>query len=151
MSRSREPRWRARRPITMHPRTSVVATTALLVLLGAGCTDGGSTTAARDPDAGTPRTSSPTSPAPSTPPGPSGSATTPPSEGLEKLRVDGEVVQVGDCVVVEDDNATTWTIIGEQAGGLVLGARVQVTGAPDLTALGCGGPVVRASRIAVVG
>ncbi|MCW2738797.1 hypothetical protein [Nocardioides sp.] len=130
----------------MHPRASAVVTTAVLVLLVAGCADGGGSTTAEDPEGDTPRSSSPTtsSPPPTPPP------TTPPSDGLQKLRVVGEVVQVGDCVVVEDDNATTWTIVGEPATGLVLGDRVQVTGAPDLTALGCGGPVVRASRVTVV-
>jgi hypothetical protein len=67
------------------------------------------------------------------------------------VRVVGEVVQVGDCVVVRDDNDITWTISGELATDLEIGDRVQVTGAPDLAALGCGGPVVRAVRIAPAG
>ncbi|GAA1912317.1 hypothetical protein [Nocardioides hwasunensis] len=81
---------------------------------------------------------------------PSAGATTPPSEGLQKIRVVGEVVQTGDCVVVRDDNATTWTIEGEGADGLSPGDRVSVTGAPDLTATGCGGPLVRARTISVL-
>ncbi len=82
---------------------------------------------------------------------PSASATTPPSEALQKVRVVGEVVEVGECVVVRDDNAITWTITGDPATALVLGDRVQVTGTPDLVAPGCGGSVVVAARVTVLG
>lgn len=114
----------------MHRRT-VLVLAVLLTLSAAGCGgqgQGGSAT-----------------------PSPSPSATTPPSEALQKIRVVGEVVEVGDCVVVRDDNAITWTITGEPAGALVLGDRVQVSGAPDLVAEGCGGPVVVAARVTVLG
>ncbi len=45
-----------------------------------------------------------TRPAPTTADAPTDSPTKPPTEGLEKLRVVGQVVEVGDCVVVRDDN-----------------------------------------------
>ncbi|MBS2940278.1 hypothetical protein KDN32_21290 [Nocardioides sp. J2M5] len=79
-------------------------------------------------------------------PEPTASPTKPPSEGLEKLRVVGLVVEVGDCVVVRDDNGTTWTMTGDRAGDLTLDERVQVTGTPQLAATGCGGPPVEVSR-----
>lgn len=120
--------------------------TALLVLGVSGC-GGGTDMSATDPP-----TSGATSGAASGPTGePSTGTTTPPSEGLQKVRVVGEVVEVGDCVVVRDDNAITWTIVGDLAASLAKGERVQVTGAPDLTAEGCGGPVVRVVRVTVVG
>lgn len=78
------------------------------------------------------------------------SPTTPPSEGRQKVRVVGQVIQDGDCVVVEDDNGTTWTIGGPYAAEATLHARVQVTGAPDLTATGCGGPLIRATTVTVL-
>ena len=62
----------------------------------------------------------------------------------------GRVTGVGDCVVVLDDNLTTWTITGPLASELLLHDRVQVTGTPDLTAMGCGGPVVQAARTSVL-
>ncbi|PKH42212.1 hypothetical protein [Nocardioides alpinus] len=81
---------------------------------------------------------------------PSTGTTTPPSEGLQKVRVVGQVVEDGDCVVVRDDNDITWTIAGELAAELVRHDRVQVTGAPDLRATGCGGPVVTATSVRVL-
>lgn len=81
---------------------------------------------------------------------PTASPTTPPSEGLEKLRVVGEVVGVGDCVVVRDDHGTTWTVTGDDVEKLVLHDRVQATGTPDLTATGCGGPLVAVTRLTVL-
>lgn len=77
--------------------------------------------------------------------------TTPPSGALERIRVVGEVVSGGDCVVVRDDNGITWTVTGEGAEKLASGARVQVTGTPDLRATGCGGPLVTARTITVLG
>jgi hypothetical protein len=62
----------------------------------------------------------------------------------------GRVTAVGDCVVVRDDNGTSWTITGPLASELVLHDRVQVTGTPDLTSLGCGGPVVQAARTSLL-
>lgn len=85
-----------------------------------------------------------------TTPAPTSSTTTPPSEGLEKIRVVGQVIEDGDCVVVRDDNQITWTITGGPADELVLHDRVQVTGAPDLAAEGCGGPVVVATSVKVL-
>jgi hypothetical protein len=100
-------------------------------------------------------TQAPPSTTPGTPTGtptgkPTHEPTVPPSGALQKVRVVGVVVQVGDCVVVEDDNATTWTITGDRSRDLVEGDRVAVTGTPDLTATGCGGPLVQATRIRVV-
>jgi len=124
----------------------------VLALLAVGCSAGDGRDRARDnatPDTGTsvpPSTASP-SPSTTTPPSP----TTPPSEALEKIRIVGEVVSTGDCVVVRDDNAITWTITGGGAARLDRGARVRVTGAPDLRAEGCGGPLVRAVTIVVEG
>ena len=140
----RDPHARWARPTHMRP---IAATTAALLLLLLG--------ACGNPDRAARGTEEPTATptaAPSTPTAtePTASTTTPPSEGLEKIRVVGEVVQVGDCVVVRDDNATTWTVTGERSSELRMGSRVQVTGAPDLTATGCGGPVVLAAAITVV-
>lgn len=81
---------------------------------------------------------------------PTDSPTKPPTEGLEKLRVVGQVVEVGDCVVVRDDNGTTWTMTGDLARELVLDDRVQVTGTPLLAATGCGGPPVEVARVTVL-
>jgi len=135
------------------PVLATVLATVVLALMVTGC-GAGEPTAEVATDAGGSSTPSPTSPEPTTlsqPTQPTQGTTVPPSEGLEKVRVVGELVQVGDCTVVEDDNAITWTITGDRAAGLEAGDRVQVTGTPDLTALGCGGPVVRASVVAVVG
>ena len=123
---------------------------AVLVLSVSGC-GGGSDVSATDPGSSPePTTSAPAEPTTQPSPTPSTSATTPPSEGLQKVRVVGRVVQVGDCVVVRDDNGITWTISGGLAAELVLDDRVQVSGAPDLRATGCGGPVVEARSVAVV-
>lgn len=125
------------------PRAPLTLLPAALLVLGLSGCGGGTDMSATDP---------PTTGATSGSAGePSTGTTTPPSEGLQKVRVVGEVVEVGDCVVVRDDNALTWTIVGDLAPSLAKGERVQVTGAPDLTAEGCGGPVVRAVRVAVVG
>lgn len=125
-------------------RRSIISSIATVVLVASasGC-DGGGDVSATDP--ATTGTPTPPSTEPST------STTTPPSEGLEKIRVVGEVVEVGDCVVVRDDNDLTWTIAGDLAPDLVSGDRVQVAGAPDLAAEGCGGPIVLATRITVLG
>lgn len=132
----RDPLARGARPIHMRPITATAA--ALLLLLLGAC---------GDPDRAARGTEEPT-PTPTATP--TSGTTTPPSEGLEKIRVVGEVVQVGDCVVVRDDNATTWTVTGAQSAELRMGSHVQVTGAPDLTATGCGGPLVLAAAITVV-
>lgn len=99
-----------------------------------------------------PTTTKPTTPLlptrPSKPTAPT-KPTVPPSEGQQKIRVVGEITSVGDCVVVRDDNAITWTISGKGAGSLAEGDRVQVTGAPDLRATGCGGPLVIATTVTV--
>ncbi|MDZ5661320.1 hypothetical protein SFC79_06030 [Nocardioides sp. S-58] len=142
-----QPRTRAGR------RATAVASSVLLlaVALGAcGEQDDAPTGSATEPttDPTTEPTTEPTKPPPTEP---TAGTTTPPSEGLEKVRVVGEVVQVGDCVVVRDDNAITWTITGPPAADLVAGDRVAVTGAPDLVATGCGGPVVEASVVRVEG
>lgn len=93
-----------------------------------------------------------TTPTPTTTPTPDPTATTtPPSGALERIRVVGEVVSGGDCVVVRDDNGITWTVAGDGAERLAPGARVQVTGTPDLRATGCGGPLVTARTITVLG
>ncbi len=130
----------------MDRHTCVAVATVLLVLSVAGCGD-------RDasPTDASPTDTSPTDASPTDDPTdePSTAVTTPPSEALQKVRVVGEVIEVGDCVVVEDDNAITWTITGERSGELELGARVQVTGTPDLRTQGCGGPIVRARTIVV--
>ncbi|WP_165355081.1 DUF5818 domain-containing protein [Nocardioides oleivorans] len=122
----------------MSHRAVLALASAALVMLTAGC---GS-------DEGPERAAEPATPTSSaTTPSSSSSTTTPPSEGLQKTRIVGEVVEDGDCVVVRDDNATTWTIAGDGAADLVVGDRVAVTGAPDLAATGCGGPLVRATSI----
>ena len=114
---------------------------AVLVLSFTGC--GG------EPDVSTSDPGSSAEPAkPSTEP--TAGTTTPPSEGLQKVRVVGQVVKDGDCVVVRDDNLITWTIAGDLAADLVLHDRVQVTGAPDLRATGCGGPIVTATSVRVL-
>ena len=113
---------------------------AVLVLSVSGC-GGGPDVSAPDPT---------TSAGPAEPTGPTSGITTPPSEGLQKVRVVGEVVEVGDCVVVRDDNDITWTIAAGPAVDLVRGDRVQVTGVPDLSGTGCGGPVVTATRVTVL-
>lgn len=119
------------------------------VLSVAGCGDEPRDVALQ-PDGPAPTTAT-SEPVPSaTAPSGSTSPTTPPSEGLQKVRVVGQVVQDGDCVVVEDDNGTTWTIGGPHAGEATLHARVQVTGAPDLTATGCGGPLIEAVTVTVL-
>lgn len=137
----------------MPTRTALSCVTFLLALPLAGCggPDDGPGDVAREKEssASTP-SAEPTSPDP-TSPAPTTTTTTPPSEGLEKVRVVGEVRETGDCVVVEDDDATTWTITGDLAAGLAPGDRVQVTGTPDLVATGCGGPVVQATVVTVVG
>ena len=137
----------------MHRRTttSISATLLALLVLTAGC---GEQDSGGEPSTSTP-TSTPTSTATSTPdttpatPG-TEAPTTPPSEGKEKIRVVGQVAEIGDCVVVRDDNDITWTVTGEHAGELRLHDRVQLSGAPDLAALGCGGPVVQAVDVTVL-
>ncbi|WP_210650946.1 hypothetical protein [Nocardioides sp. SYSU D00065] len=131
----------------MRRRTPPVLATALLALVVTGCGAGERATEVAT-DA---RDLSTASLEPTTLSQPTQGTTVPPSEGLEKVRVVGEVAQVGNCTVVEDDNAITWTITGDRAASLEVGDRVQVTGTPDLVALGCGGPVVRASVVTVVG
>lgn len=122
-----------------------------LLVVTAGC---GEQEGADAPGAVTdaPTTSTPTTSTPTTGPTdpPDGQQTTPPSEGLQKTRVVGRVDEIGDCVVVRDDNGTTWTITGPLSADLVLDDRVGVTGTPDIAATGCGGPVVEASRIDVL-
>lgn len=130
-----------RRPL----RTLAVTLTVLLSLSAAGCGDRGPDASAVDPAA------EPTTASPSGTTTPTAEPTTPPSEALQKVRVVGEVIEDGDCVLVRDDNAITWTITGDLASDLVVGDRVQVTGSPDLVALGCGGSVVIAARVTVVG
>lgn len=128
-------------------RSTVVCS---LLLLTAGCADGDpvdpptSAQEAREPAEEPAQTQTPV-------PSPSAGQTTPPTDGLQKLRVVGVVERSGDCVVVRDDNGTTWTITGVPAKDLPTGARVAVTGAPDLAATGCGGPLVRATRVSPVG
>lgn len=133
----------------MHSRVLLALATALLVLFATGCGDevGGAIDPVTEPT--TP--SAPAEPSTVPPTKPPTGAITPPSGALQKIRVIGDVVEVGDCVVVRDDNDTTWTIAGDLASDLVVGDRVQVTGAPDLVALGCGGPVVKASVVTVLG
>ena len=134
-------------------RRTLLVLAVLLSLSIAGCGDPGGSASDRGAEPTTPSVTPPSttaSPSSTASPSPTG-ATTPPSGALEKVRVVGEVVEVGDCVVVRDDNDTTWTIAGDLASTLVTGDRVQVTGAPDLVATGCGGPVIKAARVAVVG
>ncbi|MGF9763481.1 hypothetical protein AAII07_50955 [Microvirga sp. 0TCS3.31] len=158
----RDPDARWARPTPMHRTTLTLVSTTLaaVMLLGAcGTQDGSGRASGTDPDGTTPGrsaptttpTSTPTTP-PSTPPSttPTDQPTTPPSGQLEKVRVVGRVTGVGDCVVVRDDNGTTWTVTGPLASDLVLRDRVQVTGTPDLTAMGCAGPVVQAVRASVL-
>lgn len=130
----------------MHRLGIALACGVLALLTGCGTQDSGGPADSPSDGAG-----NPTREPPSAPTGqPTRKPTVPPSGALQKVRVVGEVVQVGDCVVVEDDNATTWTITGDRARELVAGDRVAVTGTPDLTATGCGGPLVQATRITVV-
>lgn len=84
-----------------------------------------------------------------TPKPPRARTSTPPSEGKQKIRVVGEITRTGECVVLRDENAITWTIAGEKTAQLQVGDRVRVTGAPDLGTTGCGGPLVRATDITV--
>lgn len=140
----RDPDAGRARPTHMRPLTATTA--ALLLLLLGACGNRDRAASGTEEPTVTPTATSSTP----TVTEPTATTTTPPSEGLEKIRVVGEVVQVGDCVVVRDDNATTWTVTGEQSAELRMGSRVQVTGAPDLTATGCGGPVVLAATITVV-
>lgn len=128
-----------------------------LLVLTAGCgeedgraTDPGTTTSPTSSPATSPTDTPTSAPTPSPSASPSSPATTPPSGALDKVRVVGRVVRADDCVVVEDDNATTWTIGGPLGDGLEVGERVQVTGTPDLTATGCGGPLVEAVRAEVL-
>lgn len=127
----------------IHRHAHVLALVALATLITAGCGDaggsGGSGASASPTPTTTESASSPTS-----------SPTTPPSEALQKLRVVGQVVETGECVVVRDDNDITWTITGERASDLVLNDRVQVSGKPDIRAEGCGGPLVRAVSVRVL-
>jgi len=146
----RDPDARGARPTPMHRSTLTLASTTLaaVVLLSAcGTQDSSGREPRTDPDGPAPGRSSSTT----TPTGtPTAEPTTPPSGQLEKVRVVGRVTGVGDCVVVRDDNRTTWTVTGPLASELVLHDRVQVTGTPDLTAMGCGGPVVQAVRASVL-
>jgi hypothetical protein len=137
------------RRTTTSTTTSTAATATLLALLAlaAGCGE-------QDSGGATP-TSTPTQTATETPTQTptqtqTRAPTTPPSEGEEKIRVVGQVAEIGDCVVVRDDNEITWTITGEHVDELRLHDRVQVTGAPDLTATGCGGPLVQATDVTVL-
>lgn len=128
-----------------------LACSLLVLTAGCGAEDGRAT----DPGTATSPATSPTDTPTDTPTSspsasPSSPATTPPSGALDKVRVVGRVVRADDCVVVEDDNATTWTIGGPLGDGLEVGDRVQVTGTPDLTATGCGGPLVEAVRAEVL-
>lgn len=126
--------------------------TCVLLVPTAGCgQDGGQDgVATESPTSSSPSPSTPESTMPSPTDRPDGQQTTPPSEGLQKTRVVGQVAEIGDCVVVRDDNGTTWTITGPLATDLVLDDRVGVTGTPNIAAMGCGGPVVEASRIDVL-
>lgn len=126
--------------------------TCVLLVPTAGCgQDGGQDSVATEsPTSSSPSPSTPESTMPSPTDRPDGQQTTPPSEGLQKTRVVGQVAEIGDCVVVRDDNGTTWTITGPLAADLVLDDRVGVTGTPNIAAMGCGGPVVEASRIDVL-
>jgi hypothetical protein len=150
----RDPNIRRVRPTHMHRTTRTLASTtfAAVMLLGAcGTQDGSGRDSGTDPDGTTPGRSTSTSTPTSTPTTtPTDQPTTPPSGQLEKVRVVGRVTGVGDCVVVRDDNGTSWTITGPPASELVLRDRVQVTGTPDLTAMGCAGPVVQAVRASVL-
>ncbi len=132
------------------PRRTLLTLVVLLALSTAACGDRslGDRATESAPEPGTP---SATTPPEATPSATTPSATTPPSEALQKIRVVGQVIEVGDCVVVRDDNEIAWTISGDLAADLVLGGRVQVTGAPDLVAPGCGGSVVTAARVVVLG
>lgn len=120
----------------MRHRLGTALACATLVVL----TSCGSATAPPTSTRATPPTPTPT-------PTPTDAPTTPPSDAAQKIRVVGEVVQDGDCVAVEDDGGTTWTIAGEAAAGLSVGDRIQVTGIPDLAATGCAGPLVEALRV----
>lgn len=134
----------------MRHRLGTVLAAALTpaLLLTAGCgeqdsrpPDGSAAATDPAPPAAEPTTEPTPEPAPTTEP------TTPPSGALEKTRVVGRVEDLGDCLVVRDDNDTTWTITGPLTGDLVVDDRVQVTGTPDIVAMGCGGPVVKATRV----
>ena len=150
----RDPDARGARPTHMDRTTLTLASTtlaAVMLLSACGTQDGSGRESATDPDGTTPGRSSSTTTPTSTPTDePTDQPTTPPSGQLEKVRVVGRVTGVGDCVVVRDDNRTTWTITGPLASELVLHDRVQVTGTPDLTAMGCAGPVVQAVRTSVL-
>ena len=150
----RDPHARGARPTPMHRTSLTLASTtlaAVMLLSACGTQDGSGRDPGTDPD-GTNTPTSTTSSTPTTTPTdqPTDQPTTPPSEQLEKVRVVGRVTGVGDCIVVRDDNGTTWTITGPLASELVLHDRVQVTGTPDLTAMGCAGPVVQAVRTSVL-
>lgn len=119
----------------------------LALLAAAGCGDQSTPGPATPTESSeTPGTDRPTGQPPKTT-----KTTVPPSEGKQKIRVVGEITSIGDCVVLRDDNDITWTLTGEKTLQLRVGDRVQVTGAPDLTATGCGGPLVAATTITVVG
>ncbi|MGN0064846.1 MAG: hypothetical protein ACI379_11435, partial [Nocardioides sp.] len=121
-------------------RLATGALAALLLLAVGGC---------GDEDPGTAGRTTPTPESTSTPPTSTRTnpPTTPPSGPAQKVRVTGEVVRTGDCVVVRDSNGITWTVQGAGAEKLTEGESVLVVGAPDLTATGCEGSLVRATRI----
>jgi len=136
----------------MRPRT--VALLALLLAVsvsGCGDREPSGSDPTTEPSATEPTTQPTTQPPAEPTEEPTTGTTTPPSEALQKVRVVGEVVLIGDCLAVRDDNAITWTITGGPAADLVPGDRVAVTGAPDLAATGCAGPVVRARVVRVLG
>ena len=130
----------------MHRHLPALALAALVCLATSGCGEDEDCCAPVEPRASQETPSA----LPTTPTEPTGGVTTPPSEGMERIRVVGQVVEVGDCVVVRDDNRITWTVGGDLAGELVLHDRVDVTGAPDLRATGCGGPLVGAVSVRVL-
>src|SRR4051794_21938868 len=106
----------------MHRLTTTLATAALLGMLVAGCGEEQpgptSTPAGARADGSTTDTTPAGTPAGSPTGDPATSPTVPPSDGLEKVRVVGEVVRDGDCVVVRDEHAITWTISGDGSAAL---------------------------------
>lgn len=127
---------------------------ALALLTLTACGDDTTSSPVGDRPSPEPTSAPPTSaPRTSRPPLPT-RMPTPPSEALQKIRVVGEVISIGDCVVLRDDNDITWTIQHVLDAGpsreLSLGDRIQVTGAPNVATTGCGGPIVRATTITFV-
>lgn len=137
-----------------HHLGTVLACSLLVVLTACGTDDGAPDVGRESSEPSGPATTSSPPPTSSPSSSPTSSPSTPPStpsEAMQKVRVVGVVVQDGDCVAVEDDNGTTWTIAGEPAAGLRVGDRVQVTGAPNIAATGCAGPLIEASRVTTTG